>query len=86
MTTALAVLASLAVAAAALFVLGVSVAFGSSGFGGPSVDPSREAVAQGLLVAGALAPAAAVLLRGPRLWLVVAAQVALLVAGVRLGP
>jgi hypothetical protein len=78
--------ASVALALAASFVLGLTVVFGSGGFGGPSVDRSREATAQALLLASALGPSALVVVRDRRLWVVVGLQLVLLLVAVQIGP
>lgn len=84
MLAVLAVVASLLVAAAAALVLGLTVVFGSSGFGGDAIDRSTEAVRQAVLLGAVLAPLLLVGVRGPWRWLVVVAQVIVVVAVFRL--
>lgn len=78
--------ASVALALVAFFLLGLTIAFGSGGFGGSSVDRSQEATAQALLLASALGPSAMVVVRDRRLWAVVALQLVLLLIAWKIGP
>lgn len=84
--TAVGVAASLAVALLAFLVFGLTVTFGSGGFGGSSVDRSREVQAQVLLAASALGASALVLVRGWWIWLVVVVQLALFLVALEVGP
>lgn len=77
-------LAACLVAGAAGLLLLLSTTFGSGGFGG-SLPNEHEALSQVLLLLAVVAPGALLWLTGAGGWAVVGLQVALVVAGVRLG-
>lgn len=80
---ALRLLLSCLIATGAGFLFGLSVTFGSGGFGG-SLPNEYEALSQSLLVLAMLAPASLMWLTSSAGWAVLVLQVVLVFIGVRL--